>query len=122
MTLELVSLVIASAAVIAVIVLSVLVVRTRSRTTEESLTAVLTDMQLSLAGREGALDEKVSQLDTKLSALQESVTGREAALDQQVQGIGAQMQSIATLFTNDRARGSWGEISMLRIFESGGLV
>jgi len=99
MTLEIVSLVVALVAVIAVIVLSIMVVRTRTRGADNSVNAALTDMQLSLAGRDGALDEKVSQLDTKLSALQESVTGREAALDRQVHGIGAQMQSIATLFT-----------------------
>ncbi|MEE8406766.1 MAG: DNA recombination protein RmuC [Acidimicrobiia bacterium] len=122
MTLEIVSLAVASVAVITVIVLAILVVRSRDRGVNDSLTTALADMRLSLAGRDGALDEKVSQLDMKLSTLQESVTGREAALDKQVQGIGAQMQSIANLFTNDRARGSWGEISMLRIFESGGLV
>lgn len=122
MTLEIVSLVVALLAVIAVVVLSILVVRTRTRDAGDSLTTALADMRLSLAGRDGVLDEKVSQLDTKLSTLQESVTGREAALDQQVRGIGDQMQSITTLFTNDRARGSWGEISMMRIFELGGLV
>ena len=122
MTFEIVLLVAASVAVIAVIVLSVLVVRTRARGGGESMTRLLTEMQTSHAGRDGALDAKVSQLDTKLSALQESVTGRGAALDQQVRGIGAQMRSITTLFSNDRARGGWGEISMMRIFELGGLV
>ncbi len=122
MTLEIVSLVVALLAVIAVVVLSILVVRARTRGAADSLTTALADMRLSLAGRDGVLDEKVSQLATKLSTLQESVTGREAALDQQVRGIGDQMHSITTLFTNDRARGSWGEISMMRIFELGGLI
>ncbi len=122
MTVELVSLVVASVAVIAVIALSVLVVRTRARGDDDSLTLLLGEMQTSIAGRDGALDAKVSELDSKLASLQETVTGREAALEEQVRGLGAQMQSITTLFTNDRARGSWGEISMLRIFELGGLV
>ena len=82
----------------------------------------MAELKTFLAGREGAMEEKVSQLDTKLAALQESVTSREAALNSQFAGIGTQMKTITGLFTNDRQRGNWGEISMARIFEHGGLV
>ncbi len=86
------------------------------------LTGLLYETGLAVAARDGALGAQVAQLDAKLAALQETVTGREAALDAQVQGIGTRMQGIADLFTNDRARGGWAEISMKRIFEQGGLV
>jgi len=89
---------------------------------ESGLARRMEEVQTTLAGREGALDAQVAQLDAKLAALQQSVTGREAALDEQVRGIGAQMQGITALFTNDRARGGWAEIGMKRIFEQGGLV
>ncbi len=82
----------------------------------------LAEMRTHLAGRDGAMDEKVSQLDTKLAALQETLTSRESALSAQFAGIGSQMKTITGLFTNDRQRGNWGEISMVRIFEHGGLV
>lgn len=82
----------------------------------------MVELKTFLAGRQGAMEEKVSQLDTKLAALQESVTSREAALNSQFAGIGTQMKTITGLFTNDRQRGNWGEISMARIFEHGGLV
>lgn len=82
----------------------------------------IAELKTLLAGRDGAMDAKVSQLDTKLAALQESVTSRESALSAQFAGIGSQMKTITGLFTNDRKRGNWGEISMARIFEHGGLV
>lgn len=80
------------------------------------------EIKTLLATREGAMSEKVSQLDTKLASLQNTLTSRESALNAQVTGIGSQMKTIAGLFTNDRTRGNWGEISMARIFETGGLV
>ncbi|CAN5875972.1 hypothetical protein BH23ACT4_BH23ACT4_00220 [soil metagenome] len=83
---------------------------------------VVAELKILLAGREGAMEEKVTHLDTKLAALQESVTSRESALSAQFAGIGTQMKTITGLFTNDRQRGNWGEISMGRIFEHGGLV
>ncbi len=122
MTVEIVLSIVAVVAVVAVIVLSVLFVIQTRKAGQEPITRLVNEMQTSLAGRDGALDAKVTSLDARLATLQETVTGREAALDQQVRGIGAQMQGIATLFTNDRARGGWGEISMMRIFELGGLV
>ncbi len=82
----------------------------------------IAELKTLLAGRDGAIDAKVSQLDTKLAALQESVVTRESALNVQFAGIGSQMKTITGLFTNDRQRGNWGEISMARIFEHGGLV
>lgn len=82
----------------------------------------LVEVKTLLANREGAMAERVAQLDTKLAALQSAVATRETALNTQVAGLGSQMQTITGLFTNDRARGNWGEISMARIFETGGLV
>ena len=129
MTTETFAIVIATASVIGVVLLAIAVLVTRSRrTTIDPLATTpemerrLEEMQTALIGRDGALGAQVEQLDVKLAVLQQSVTGREAALDEQVRGIGAQMQGITSLFTNDRARGGWAEISMMRVFEQGGLV
>src|SRR3970282_1141388 len=124
MTTDALAIVIATASVIGVILVALAVLVTRSRrttidpfATTPEMARRLEEMQTALAGRDGALGAQVEQLDAKLAALQQSVTGREAALDEQVRGIGAQMQGITSLFTNDRARGGWAEISMMRVFE-----
>lgn len=109
-------------AVATVIGLTLVLVRTRRSDDGPDLAQVLTTLQTELAGRDGGLDAKVNELNSKLASLQETVTSREASLDEQVRGIGNRMQGIAGLFSNDRARGGWGEISMLRVFELGGLV
>jgi len=72
--------------------------------------------------REAVLQAGIAELNFKLASVQESVTRRDAALGQQMEGIGDQMRRISGLFNNDRSRGAWGEISMLRIFELGGLL
>lgn len=105
-----------------VIALALVLVRTLRGDDAPDLAQVLTALQTELAGRDGGLHEKVSELNNKLASLQVTVTSREASLDEQVRGIGDRMEGIAGLFSNDRARGGWGEISMLRIFELGGLV
>ena len=122
MSIEVISLAVVLLVLIAVGILIVVVIRGRSRAGDPDLSGALLGIQTQLAGRDGALGARVSELDSKLVSLQEVVTSREASLDEQVRGMGAQMQGIANLFTNDRARGAWGEISMLRIFELGGLV
>jgi DNA recombination protein RmuC len=127
MTTETLALAFAVASVLMVIALTAVLVaklkpKSDPKDAETDLARRLDDLQTSLAGREGALGAQVAQLDTKLAHLQESVVGRESALDQQVRGIGAQMQGITALFANDRARGSWAEIGMKRVFEQGGLV
>ena len=129
MTTETLALAIAITSALAVIALmAVLLVVGRPQSTSEpalsepDLARRLDDLQTVLAGREGALGAQVAQLDNKLAHLQESVAGREAALHEQVRGMGAQMQGITALFANDRARGSWAEIGMKRVFEQGGLV
>ena len=118
MTIEIVTIVVASLVVVAVVALAVVVVRgSRAKNRDDDQL-----LMLARVGRDETLEARFSQLDSKLTALQESVASREAVLDHHVRDIGNQMQSISTLFTNDRARGSWGEVSMIRIFELGGLV
>ncbi|HSO49106.1 MAG TPA: DNA recombination protein RmuC [Acidimicrobiia bacterium] len=129
MTTETLALVIAAASVLGFVGLAVVIIVTRSSAgpvdppmSAPEMARRLEAVQSALANRDGAFASQVDQLDTKLAMLQQAVTGREAALDEQVRGIGSQMQSITSLFTNDRARGGWAEIGMRRIFEQGGLV
>lgn len=123
MTVEMIALIVVGG-LVGIGLIALALVLKRGRNGEVVIPAVdpLSDVKTFLANREGAMDEKISQLDTKLAALQESVTTRESALNTQVAGIGSQMKTITGLFTNDRTRGNWGEISMVRIFEHGGLV
>jgi DNA recombination protein RmuC len=125
MTTETIALAIAIASALAVLALLAVgrrLAKSETGGSEPDLVRRLDDLQTALAGREGALGAQVAQLDNKLAHLQESVAGREAVLDEQVRGIGAQMQGITALFSNDRARGTWAEIGMKRVFEQGGLV
>jgi DNA recombination protein RmuC len=122
MTVEIIALMVVGGLVGAGLIALAVVLRGRSVAVSAPEVDPMADLKTFLANREGAMDEKVSQLDTKLAALQESVTTRETALHTQFAGIGSQMKTITGLFTNDRTRGNWGEISMARIFEYGGLV
>lgn len=122
MTVEVVTLGVAILAVSGVLVLGFVILRGQRRDNTSELADALTEMQVALAGRDGSLDARVTELDSKLVSVKETLTSREAVLDEQVRGIGTQMDRMSDLFRNDRARGGWGEISMLRIFEMGGLV
>jgi DNA recombination protein RmuC len=105
-----------------VVGLVVFILRSRNTSPGQDVVAALSGIHDELLGRNTVIDTKVSELSSKLASLQETVTSREATLDEQVRGIGTQMKGIAGLFSNDRARGGWGEISMLRVFELGGLT
>jgi DNA recombination protein RmuC len=122
MTVEMALIVTVGLALSVMVGLAVLIVRKQSGDPEENLAAVLAAIQTELANRDGSLGARMSELNSKLGLLQETVTSREASLDEKVRGIGDRVQGIAGLFSNDRARGGWGEISMLRILELGGLT
>jgi len=122
MTVEIVLIVVATLVLIMVAGLVALLIRNRGEGSRSHLDHAWAEMRAELANRDGGLEAKVAELDSKLGSLQQTVTSREASLDEQVRGIGDRVQGIAGLFSNDRARGGWGEISMLRIFELGGLV
>ncbi|HEY5889295.1 MAG TPA: DNA recombination protein RmuC, partial [Acidimicrobiia bacterium] len=121
MTFEMIALLTISA----VLVLGLLVAGIFARSRRGPATSTVDptgELTTLLANRDGVMSEKVAQLDSKLAELQQSLTSRESALNTQVADMGLQMKSIAGLFTNDRTRGSWGEISMVRIFERAGMI
>ena len=122
MSLELIAMATGLVAIMAVVSLTVILLRGRKTGSHDEVSAGLGELRRDLSGRDGALDARVDELNAKLASMQESLTSREATLEEHVRGLGAQMQGIAGLFTNDRARGGWGEVSMLRIFELGGLM
>lgn len=109
-------------AVIAVLILALVRSKSAPRQGTDRLDSVVGELHTLMANKEGALDAQISVLDSRLAALHETVTSRQAVLDKQVGDIDAQVRGIAGLFSNDRARGGWGEISMLRIFELAGMV
>lgn len=121
MTHELLWLMLAMLAVMAVLALA-WAVATRSPRRHDDLDRALAEVQTTLAVRDDGICAQVSELDSKLASLRETVTSREAVLEEQIRVIGARVGDITGLFANDRARGGWGEISMLRIFELGGLI
>ncbi len=71
--------------------------------------------------RDEVLDAKVTDLASKLASIEKALEAQKAVLESQVGGIEQKVGTITQLFTNDRARGNWGEISLLRILELGGL-
>jgi len=121
---ELVAVVIAFASVITVgLVVYVIVSRSNtSHSDDADMADRFDDFATKLATDQGAVSEKFEQLDRKLAAVQTSVDKREGAIDEQMGRIGTQVTSIVSLFNNDRTRGSWGELSLERIFEVAGLV
>ncbi len=123
MSTELILLSVIALAVLTTVTLVIVVIRRRGSQAAGSVdtSVVVEEIKRSIAHRDGTLDAQVAELNQKLANLQDSVTGREAALDKQVQGLGTQMRTITGLFTNDRAHGGWGEISLLNIFETAGL-
>lgn len=106
---------------VAVVVLAILLARQAPRGREEADRG-LGEVREVLSGRDEAIQSQVSRIDSRLASLGDAIARGEAALEEQVRGIGARVAEVTGLFTNDRARGGWGEISMLRIFEMGGLV
>ncbi len=123
MTVEMIALLtVGGLLVVGLVLAAVVLSRTRRVPEPTPLVDPTVELKTLLANRDGAMTEKVAQLDTKLAELQQSLTSRESALNTQVADMGLQMKSIAGLFTNDRTRGSWGEITMVRIFESAGMV
>ena len=125
MTIEAIALVIAFISVIAVSALAAFVVRRSSTPTDTSTPVIvgkLDEFTTAFATEQGAVSERFEQLDRKLAAVQTSVDKREGAIDEQMGRIGSQVTGIVSLFSNDRTRGSWGELSLERIFEVAGLV
>lgn len=57
----------------------------------------------------------VAQVEQAMAKLEGEVTGRVASL-------GAQIGQIATVFTNDRMRGSWGEVTLRNLLGHAGLT
>ena len=79
-----------------------------------------TDLQAPVQ-RDEVLDAKVTELASKLESVEKALASQRASLETQVRGIDTKVGTITELFTNDRRRGNWGEISLLRILELGGL-
>lgn len=98
-----------------------------ARRRPEALPAVDIDAAISgigerLAQERGVFTEKLDQVDRKLALLQQVVDQKEGAVQAQIQTIGKQMQDISSIFKSDRQRGSWGEITLTRVFEAAGMV
>jgi len=57
----------------------------------------------------------VAQVEQAMARLEGEVTGRVASLDERI-------SQIATVFTNDRMRGSWGEVTLRNLLGHAGLT
>jgi DNA recombination protein RmuC len=69
-----------------------------------------------------SLETKLDQLDRHLAAIQTAVDRKEGAIEEKMGRIGEQVTDVVALFTSDRRRGNWGELSLTRVFEVAGLV
>jgi DNA recombination protein RmuC len=125
MNLTIVAMLLAAVSTAAVIVLAFVLMRDRRSDDSPAITEVagkVGDIEQSLAQSQAVLDQTLGQLDSKMVGLQKTVDQREGALGQQVSQIDSRVSGIADAFTNDRARGGWGELSLRRLLEMGGLV
>src|SRR5512138_1196303 len=86
------------------------------------LDTALRGLSEALAEDRGAVTEKLGHVDRQLAELQRAIDQRDGAVNEQMGNIGRQMQGIFSMFTNDRQRGNWGEITLARIFEAAGMV
>ena len=126
MTIEWTILIAAGLVSVTVIVATGLMMRLRAAegpaAETDALSSRLSDLESALAGRDGALRESVGMLDARLGEMKADLVSREAALGEQIGGLNTRMTGISALFSNDRARGGWGEITLRRILELGGLA
>lgn len=84
--------------------------------------SVVGDLTGQLASERGALEARLDMLGRSVSDIQTALDRREGVIGERMDTIGEQMRGVASLFTSDRQRGSWGELSLTRIFEIVGLV
>ncbi len=88
----------------------------------DEVTRRIGDLDNAILTTQTKLETQVIAIDKNLALLKGTVDSREGALKQQVTKIDEQMGQIAAVFTNDRARGGWGELSLRRLFELSGLI
>lgn len=124
MTIEIIAIITAVSCLVAVSGIAMYCLRSmRSLDGEPSpLLSKLDEMSTRLTSEQGSVSAKFEQLDRKLANVQTTVDQRDGAIQEHMGQIGSQVAGIVSLFSNDRTRGSWGELSLERIFEVAGLV
>ena len=68
------------------------------------------------------MDAQLQDVNGKLASLQSTVHQRDGVLDTKLGALDSTVQGIATLFSSNQHRGTWGELSLTRIFELAGMV
>ncbi|MCL1598884.1 MAG: DNA recombination protein RmuC [Actinomycetia bacterium] len=79
-------------------------------------------MTHEMASERAVVNDNMGRVDAQLRTLNQAVDQREGALKAQMSGLDAAMRNVVGLFTNAQQRGSWGELTIKRIFESAGMV
>lgn len=103
--------------------LAVYVIRTRPAVSgDQEVAPRLDEISLHLTREQVVMAEKFAQIDQKLASFQSTFDKRDGVVEEQMSRIGREVSSVVSLFHNDRTRGSWGELSLERIFEVAGLV
>ena len=89
---------------------------------ESVVTERIDKMNADMVTERAVASAKLDDVDAQLKTLKQTVDHREGALKTQVEGLDMAVKNVVGLFGNDRRRGSWGELSLTRIFEIAGMV
>jgi DNA recombination protein RmuC len=90
--------------------------------TSDGLGPVIADLTGRMTSERSALETRLDLLGRSVAEVQSAIDKREGAIEERMGRIGDQVTDVVALFTSDRQRGSWGEVSLRRVFEVVGLV
>ena len=124
MTIETIAIIAAAVSVALTTVLAIAVLKWRSAAPQQATGEPdrLERMSLDLANQRGAMDAQLTEMNRQLASLQSTVGEREGALDSKLGALDTAVKGVVGLFASNQQRGSWGELSLKRIFELAGMV
>lgn len=117
-----IALVVAAVAVAVAGLAVVALVRQRAGGADDGLAASIAEVRAALDRRAALEDERVGRIDAGIDQLRQTVAAQDGALDAQLRRMAGDLAEVTGLFRHDGARGSWGEVSLERLFETAGMT